>query len=191
MAEKISITPETASAERQSEGERKVEKHRGAAEVESQKQKIERLEHIRGQIEHEAKTTKEDLKPLEGRKNKENDEALPPPNKELRKISKSKELSHIRSKLSAPDKLGSKIIHNPVIRNISEVSSKTISRPSGLLGGGIVAFLGSAAYYYLTEHIGLQYNYLLFAIFFVGGFIVGLIIELGIHTLNSRKPAKQ
>lgn len=190
MAEKISISPEIPSAEQRPEGEHQTEKLRGTAEVESQKQKSERIEHLRGQIEHEAKTETEALKPFELKKIEKTKDLPPPPSKELRGSTLNRELKEVRRKLSFPDKVGSKIIHNPVVRGVSEISSKTISRPSGLLGGGIVAFLGTGAYYYLTVHIGLKYNYLVFVILFVGGFIIGLAIELGIYTLSSKKSIK-
>jgi hypothetical protein len=79
----------------------------------------------------------------------------------------------------------SKVIHQPVVRAVSEVAAKTISRPSGLLGGGIVAFLGSAGYLYFTKYIGLPYNYFIFTLLFLGGFVVGLSLELIVWSLTS------
>jgi hypothetical protein len=184
------ITPENPSSERHAESSHnKAEGHHEAAQVESEEQKSKRLEHLRGQIEHEAADKKE-ASTFDNKTETSRTANRPPANKELKGIALKKELKHIRSRLGSTDKLGSKIIHNPVVRSISEVSSKTISRPSGLLGGGIVAFLGSGAYYYLTKHIGLRYNYLLFTLLFIAGFIVGLAIELGVYSLGSKKSAK-
>ncbi len=99
-------------------------------------------------------------------------------NKELQASSLSNELRHIRKKLNPVDKTASKIIHSPVIRALSNKSSSTIARPSGLLGGAIVAFTGSLMYLFFAKTIGIKYNYLMYIILFIGGFILGLIIEL-------------
>lgn len=87
-------------------------------------------------------------------------------------------MRQIRSKLSKPDKTFSKVIHNKTVESVSEVSSKTIARPSGLLGGGICALLGSAYLLYMTKHYGFEYNYFVFFLLFVGGFFVGMFGEL-------------
>lgn len=189
MSEVLPGSPESNAERHTDSNHEKAEAQRGAVKIESAKERSERLEHIRGQIEHEAKN-KNKLNLIDSKEHKHTPEARPPINKDLKKTSLRKELSQVRSKLGPTDRLGSKIIHNPLVRSVSEVSSKTISRPSGLLGGGIVAFLGSGAYYYLTKHLGLRYNYLLFTLLFVGGFIVGIIIELGIYTLSSKKTTK-
>jgi hypothetical protein len=89
----------------------------------------------------------------------------------------SRALSHIQNRESATEKVLSKTIHQPIVRVVSEGTAKTITRPSGLLGGGITAFVGSLAYYYFTKHIGIQYNYFVFALFFIGGFAIGLLLE--------------
>lgn len=86
-------------------------------------------------------------------------------------------LSHVQNKLKPAEKRLSKVVHQPLVRLVSESAAKTISRPSGMLGGGIVAFVGSLLYLYLAHHIGFTYNYLLFLGFFVGGFIVGVALE--------------
>jgi hypothetical protein len=109
-------------------------------------------------------------------------------NTELKNITLNRELVHIRRQLPRPDRALSKVIHQPVIRAVSESASKTVTRPSGLLGGGIVAFIGTSSYVYFTKHIGVSYNYLLFVVFFVSGFALGLLLELALWlTLNRRK----
>lgn len=108
---------------------------------------------------------------------------------DLKKATKNRQLKQIQRQLKPTDKALSKVIHQPVIRAVSEGASRTISRPSGLLGGGIVAFLGSSAYLYFTKHIGLQYNYFIFALLFVGGFAIGLILELLVHSFTSSRRA--
>ncbi len=102
-------------------------------------------------------------------------------NQELKAITLNRELRNIRRKLPAPQRALSSLIHQPVIRAVSEAAGKTISRPSGLLGGGLVAFLGTSGYLYLTKSNGFDYNYLVFLALFVGGFVIGLGLELLVH----------
>lgn len=102
-------------------------------------------------------------------------------NQELKAITVQRELTHIRRKLSAPQRTLSRIIHQPAMRVVSEVTGKTVSRPSGLLGGSLVAFLGTTSYLFFAKHYGYEYNYLIFLLLFAGGFILGLILELIVH----------
>jgi hypothetical protein len=108
---------------------------------------------------------------------------------QLKQITARREIKNIQRKEKAPVRSFSKLIHAPVIRQASEVAGQTVSRPSGLLGGGAVALLGTTGYLYLANHMGFPYNYGVFLVLFVGGFALGLIIELLVHfaTINRRK----
>lgn len=105
----------------------------------------------------------------------------------LKAATKNRQLQQVRRQLPTADKALSKVIHQPAIRAVSEAAASTISRPSGLLGGGIVAFIGSAAYLYFTRHVGLPYNYFVFSLLFVGGFAIGLVLELIVWTLTASR----
>lgn len=107
--------------------------------------------------------------------------------RELKQITLQRELLHIRRKLPRPQRALSKVVHQPVVRAASEAAGKTVSRPSGLLGGGLVALLGTSGYLYLAHHRGFRYNYLVFLILFAGGFIVGLVLELLVHLATRRR----
>lgn len=107
--------------------------------------------------------------------------------RELKQATLQRELTHIRRQLSSPNRALSKLIHQPAVRNISEAAGKTVSRPSGLLGGGILAFVGSSAYLYLAKHQGFNYNYVVFFGLFTSGFVVGLILELIVWTATSSR----
>jgi hypothetical protein len=98
-----------------------------------------------------------------------------------KKAAKQRQQLRIQRQLPAPKRALSQIIHQPAIRAISEAASTTVSRPSGLLGGGLVAFIGTSSYLYLAKHLGFTYNYLVFLLLFVGGFAIGLILELLVH----------
>ncbi len=108
-------------------------------------------------------------------------------NRELKRITLQRELQSVRRKLPAAQRLLSKVIHQPAIRAVSETAGKTVSRPSGLLGGGLVAFLGTSAYLYLAKHLGFEYEYSVFLVLFVGGFVVGLVLELLVHAATVKR----
>lgn len=188
MAEKLKNNTE-AREESSKELKDRIEALRSKAESEAAKSKHEhkdKLESIRSTIESEAKSKNEtDDKQ---KREKERSEVDQPTlvNKELKNIAYRRTLKRTQSKLKAPERVFSKFIHNPVVEAVSEVGGKTIARPSGVLLGGIFAFLGSSAFLWIVRHYGYEYNYLLFALFFVGGFFVGLAVELGLK-LASRK----
>lgn len=108
-------------------------------------------------------------------------------NRELKSITLNRELTAIRRKLSMPQRALSKVIHQPVIRAVSEPLSKTVSRPSGLLGGGLLAFIGTSSYLYLARQSGMRYSYFVFLGLFFGGFIVGLVLELLVFAATSSR----
>lgn len=144
----------------------------------------EEAQHAREAIRHEAESA---AAPLERLHASEKATQPTPPNlginRELKAITLRRELQHIRRKLPVPQRTLSKVIHQPVVRVTSEAAGKTISRPSGLLGGGFVALIGTSGYLYLANHIGFTYNYGVFLVLFAGGFALGLIIELIVHSV--------
>jgi hypothetical protein len=98
-------------------------------------------------------------------------------NQELRRITLRRELQHLQRQLPLPERSLSRVIHQPIIRKASEVAGQSLTRPSGLFGGGLAAFLGSSAYLYLAKHIGFTYNYVIFWLLFATGFVFGIILE--------------
>lgn len=100
---------------------------------------------------------------------------------QLKNVTLRRELKQIRSHLSMPQRVFSRLVHQPVVRTISEGTAKTVSRPTGLLGAGLMAFIGTSAYLYLARHMGFPYNSGVFLALFVGGFTLGLLLELLVH----------
>ncbi len=96
----------------------------------------------------------------------------------LKAVSLKNELRSIRQRLPLDQKILSKTIHQPVIRKASDVTSKTIARPIGLLVGGIFAFVGSLIYFFFDKYIGINYNYLVFVLLFILGYVVASLFEL-------------
>jgi hypothetical protein len=108
-------------------------------------------------------------------------------NRELRQITLNRELLQLQRKLPALQARFSKVIHQPAVRAVSEAAGKTVSRPSGLLGGGIVALVGTSIYLYMANHYGFAYNPSVFLLFLAIGFGLGLVLELIVHlTMRSR-----
>jgi hypothetical protein len=83
-----------------------------------------------------------------------------------------------QSHLSKSERSFSKVIHRPAVEKTSEIASKTIARPSGILFGGIAAFVATVFLLIVSKRAGFTYNYLFFFLVFVGGYFVGLIAEL-------------
>ena len=108
-------------------------------------------------------------------------------NRELKQITLRRELKQIRRKLSAPQRALSQVIHQPIVRVTSEAVGKTLTRPSGMLGGGLVALSGTSIYLFLANHIGFSYNYGVFLALFAGGFVLGLLLELVVNLAFSSR----
>jgi hypothetical protein len=105
-------------------------------------------------------------------------------NHELKDLAYRRTMSRVRTRLSSPEKLFSRMVHAPVVDEVSEFAATTIARPSGILGGSIFALLGSAFVLYLAKHYGFEYNFLLFGLLFSGGFVIGILIELGYNGIK-------
>ncbi len=144
----------------------------------AQHEHAERLDEIRKQTETLSKSSKESDKHGEKQISSENVEKPIHVNKELKNMAYQRTLRRTRRQLNTPSRLLSKVIHQPVIESVSEVAGKTIARPSGLLTGGIAAFVGSSLFLWISRYYGYEFNFLLFIIFFVGGFFIGLLVEV-------------
>lgn len=183
MSEKITFQPEKHEAQKALPTPEKAEPLRPG-----ETDPVKSLKEARTSV---AETTRQpQVNPLEALKAAEKSERPATPtqiNRELKQITLRRELQNIRRKLPAPQRLLSKVIHQPAVRVVSETAGKTLSRPSGLLGGGLVAFLGTSGYLYLARHIGFAYNYLVFLLLLVGGFILGLALELLVYLATSSR----
>ena len=102
---------------------------------------------------------------------------IAPPNDFLKKQNAQQGLKAVQAKESKPARALSKVVHQPAVRATSEVAAQTVTRPSGLLGGGIAAFVGGSVYVYLAYHIGFVYQPTVFLALLLAGFIVGIALE--------------
>lgn len=89
-----------------------------------------------------------------------------------------KELGKIQTQLPKSQRAFSRFVHTNTVDTISNIGSKTIARPSGLLGGSITALFGSAILIALSRYYGFRYNFFVFTALLVSGFFLGLIIEI-------------
>ena len=146
---------------------------------------LAKLEAARQTVEQQTTSTN----PLENLKDVEQPStaATAPVNKDLKVITLNRELKRLQKQLPLAQRGLSKVVHQPVVRAVSEAGARTVSRPSGLLGGGVLAFVGSSSYLYLARHIGFEYNYFVFTLLFVSGFIVGLLLEFAVWALTRRQ----
>lgn len=107
--------------------------------------------------------------------------------KGLKQQSYQKSLQRIRHHLSASQRVLSRVIHQPTVEKVSSVGGQTVARSSGILGGAVFAFVGSVGLVIVARHVGFTYNYLVFFVLFIGGFVVGLMVELLIRVLRLSK----
>ncbi len=107
-------------------------------------------------------------------------------NRDLKDLKYARTLKSVQKELPAAERAFSKLIHNNVVDVVSTGAEKTVARPSGLLAGSIFAFLGSSGFLWISKHYGYEYNFLLFALFFLGGFFLGLFLELCLRLVKKR-----
>lgn len=78
-------------------------------------------------------------------------------------------------------------MHNKAVEKVSDGIGKTVARPSGILGGGIVSLLGSCILLYMSKQYGFEYNFFVFFALMGGGFLLGVVLELCIFALRRTK----
>jgi hypothetical protein len=149
--------------------------------LERLKEKAEKADHDHSIDKIQASIHKEALSAKEitvGEHRKDTNQPLLGVQKELKADAYRRTLRKIRGQLSAPQRGLSKVMHHPVMEPINEVGSKTVARPSGLLGGGLAALVGSGTVLYMAKHYGFSYNFTTFIILLSVGFITGVLIEV-------------
>lgn len=93
-------------------------------------------------------------------------------------------LKKVRRDLNPRERVLSRVIHNPTVEKVSEVSANTIARPSGLLAGGVASFVISLAILWICHYYGYEYNFYLGLISFPIGFLIGLLGEFATKPLR-------
>lgn len=98
--------------------------------------------------------------------------------KKIKDQSYKKTMSIVQKDLTPSQRFMSRIIHNPVVEKTSDVAAKTIVRPSGIIGGGMIAILGALIVMIVARKIGFEVPNSLFAVLFIIGFFIGIAGEL-------------
>lgn len=151
--------------------------HKAALEAMSEKAEIDELEDI---VEQKA-TSKDEIKVDHVEKN---DGYIYGLHEAMKVQTYSRSLERVRSKLSPAEKIGSKIIHQPAVDSVSNGLAKTAARPSGILGGGLTALIGSSFLLYMSRHYGFTYNFFTFFALLAIGFVLGITLELALYSLR-------
>jgi hypothetical protein len=177
MAEGLRHNPSPEQAPRQPEhqAEHHRPRHEAAERQQSPAEKAESLAFLRKEVGQEAKRSG-DIK-LDHRSEQRN-QAAPPVTRELKNMMRLRTLNRVRKELPASQRALSKVVHTKPVEAISAVGEKTIARPAGLLGGGLVALIGSAVTFYMAKHYGFRYNLLLFLMLFIAGYAAATLLEV-------------
>ena len=68
------------------------------------------------------------------------------------------------------------------------VSARTVARPTGLLTGGLFAFVGSFIILLMANHFGYRYNFTLFILLFLSGYVFGCLLDLVVFVVRRKRP---
>lgn len=171
MSEKLHQSHEhIASHESEQSKELLAQKMERAKEAKNEH--AEALEHIRRNIDKQAITAEKTHAEEEPKHHQEH------VTRELKAIRYNETLRYIKRHLNKNERRLSTVVHAPVIEKVSEVGAKTIARPSGILGGGLFALIGSIFVLYIARRYGFEVPNSLFMVLFVLGFGVGILSEL-------------
>ncbi len=163
------------SPENSTEQKERLKKAMEAAEN-ARNEHEDSIENIRSKINKEALSGKETSAGDIGKDKKS--QSSPMIDRTAKQQTYKKTIRHIQRQLPNRQKALSKIIHQPVIESVSEFGAKTVARPSGMLGAGVFALVGTAVVVLMSRHYGFYYNFFMFIVLFVVGFFVGLVLEL-------------
>ncbi len=182
MSERQPSSPERTPEHRQA-GEHQIDRvERPAINVEQEHRKQEhQAETARKSAEKLAISGKEH-EPKHGEKQRQT-----PPPRHIKKQNYRLTMNRVEARLSAPERVFSKIVRNDAVEAVSNVAGKTIARPSGLLGGGLVAFLGMTITLYFARQLGFSLSGSEFIALTAGGWLLGVLIEVVYKQLRSLK----
>lgn len=98
-------------------------------------------------------------------------------------------MNRMQSQLSSPSRTFSKFIHAPFVEKTSTAVGSTVARPSGILGAGIAGFVGITFVMYFARKNGFEISnsYTLVVVLFVGGWLLGLLLELIMRTIRKAR----
>lgn len=178
MAEKLNVGPEGREQQQNNtetapqRHERVAERHEKAPEHEH-KRNIEQIRQNAEKAAVESDKTRVEAQPDDSHAPKD---AFV--NKEIKDMAYARTMNRVRQRMTPVGRTFSRLIHQPVVNSLSEGAAKTVGRPSGLFGGGLIALIGTTVYYYISKHYGYDYNFFVFLALLAGGFVVGWTLEI-------------
>ncbi len=89
-----------------------------------------------------------------------------------------KTMKTVRSQLSKPSRTFSKVIHNPTIEKVSDVTGKTIARPNAILAGSLSAFIIVLGLYVTASYLGFRLSGFELIGAFALGWLLGIVIDV-------------
>ena len=96
---------------------------------------------------------------------------------EDRKDSFKKTMETVQSQLPKSSRTFSKVIHNPTIEKVSEVTGKTVARPNAILSGSVAAFVLTLAIYTLAKINGYPLSGFETIAAFTIGWLTGMLFD--------------
>jgi hypothetical protein len=87
-------------------------------------------------------------------------------------------MNRIESRLPAPQRLFSRAVNNPAVDTVSNLTGRTVARPSGLIGGGLVAFCGLVLALFFARRVGFELPSSLLPVLVAAGWLAGIAVEL-------------
>jgi hypothetical protein len=193
MSERVTnneTTPASPESYKSNEAEEALRAHVEKLSEAAKEAERKNNETDRNRLEQEAKKHAVELGNEDSSSEQDEKQTIVGLHQSMKENSYKEELAKIQNNLKGTSKAFSKFIHNKSIEQISEVGAKTIARPSGLLGGSIVTFFGSLVVFWMAKYNGFSYNFSVMIILFVGGFLLGSILELTMWTFRRSKPSK-
>jgi hypothetical protein len=156
--------------------ERLHEKHEVLKENKEKKEQA--IENFAHQAQERAKSSEQIVQEAAAKEYDQEEHEPAVINHELKEIAYQRLLKRAQRHLSPYSRTMSKVMHQPAVDAASEVVSKTVGRPSGIIGGGLMALAGTSIYYYLARHYGYSYTPFVFIILMAVGFVIGWCAEL-------------
>jgi hypothetical protein len=110
-----------------------------------------------------------------------------PIDKKTRNKSYKQTVKRVQSELPTGSRVFSKVIHNKVVENTSEVLSSTVARPNAILSGAVAAFILTLATYVTAKTIGYKLSGSETIVAFIIGWLIGLIYDYFRLLLTGKK----
>ncbi len=140
--------------------------------------KSEELEsHARHEALEQAMSKEELNKPVEQDLPKPEKMTKQKPTKRELNSTYNKTMKTIQKEMNPIDRTFSKVIHNPVVDKVSDVTSKTVARPNLVIAGALGTILFGSIIYLVAKHYGYNLSGTEAIATFILGWAIGAIIE--------------